>query len=74
MTQLEDQSIVHQVLNDDNICCISQEEIKLNNRYMKCSYCTGKYLYVHIARWLDTALSCPLCKQEWNNNVVLINK
>jgi len=74
MTRLGEQSIVEKVLNDDNICCISQEEIKLNNRYMKCSFCTGKYLYVHIAQWLDTTLLCPLCKQEWNNNVVLINK
>lgn len=44
-------------------CCISLDEIKLNETFDICMYCSNVFKSELLDRWILESCSCPYCKQ-----------
>lgn len=62
--------------NDKLSCCITQEDISVNTRYMSCSQCTNNFVEDSIKSWFRQRphrKKCPMCRVDWSDYNVYIN-
>lgn len=62
--------------NDKLTCCIKQEDISVNARYMSCSQCTNNFVEDSIKSWFRQRphrKKCPMCRVDWADFNVYIN-
>ena len=53
------------IIEGDNICSITIEEIKENDYYMTCRKCHKNYKSDPLKLWLQRENSCPTCRIPW---------
>ena len=62
--------------NDKLTCCITQEDISVNARYMCCSECSNNFDEASIKSWFRQRphrKKCPMCRVIWTDFNVYIN-
>ena len=64
---------INKILSLDTICPIKSESINTNNHYMECTICKNAYCYNEINKWLKINKSCPMCRNNWKNNIIYKN-
>jgi hypothetical protein len=63
--------------NDKLTCCITQEDIYVNARYMSCSQCSNNFDENAIKNWFSQRphrQKCPMCRVDWTDYNVYINE
>lgn len=62
--------------NDKVTCCITQEDISVNARYMSCSSCSNNFDENSIKSWFSQRphrKTCPMCRVNWTDFNIYIN-
>lgn len=62
--------------NDKLTCCISNEDISINARYMICNVCNNNYIDKFIKTWFRYTphnKRCPMCRENWSDFNIYIN-
>jgi hypothetical protein len=76
-TRIPNENIIYKPItnNDKLTCCITQEEISVNARYMRCSRCSNNFDEIAIKNWLRQGSfgKCPMCRATWDDYIVYIN-
>jgi hypothetical protein len=72
------ENIIYKMIidNEKNICCITYEEISINERYMICKECKNNYKEQSLKQWLRQNISsktCPTCRTNWTDYTIYIN-
>lgn len=72
------ENIIYKLItnNDKLICCISQEDISVNARYMCCVQCNNNYIEEFIKSWFRQRpynKKCPMCRENWSDFNIYIN-
>jgi hypothetical protein len=55
-------------------CRISLEIIDDNDSYYECCYCQNCFKEDIMSLWLQENKICPMCRKDWNTNILFINK
>ena len=71
-------NIIYKPITNNNklTCCISQEDISLNTRYMCCVQCNNNYIEEFIKSWFSQRphnKKCPMCRENWSDFNIYIN-
>jgi len=53
------------IIEGDNVCAISMEEIETDDFYMTCDVCHKNYKSNILREWLQRDNSCPTCRSPW---------
>lgn len=69
----EKDSPKYKLYTGDDICLISHEDIKINDRYMECNYCYKCYIEEYLKLWLSNNDICPYCYNVWTNDIIYKN-
>jgi len=59
-------------LEGDNICPVNLEEIKLNDKYLKCKTCHKNFLLNITQHYIETKKKCPHCRQKWQGYITYL--
>jgi len=62
--------------NEKLSCCITQEDISVNARYMSCSQCSNNFDETSIKSWFRQrphGKKCPMCRGNWTDFNIYIN-
>jgi hypothetical protein len=62
--------------NEKVTCCITQEDISVNARYMSCSQCSNNFDESSIKSWFRQRphrKKCPMCRVDWTDFNIYIN-
>ena len=63
------------ICNKDKLfCSIEHEYININDKYQHCSNCNNNFCNDSIIKWLNIKNSCPMCRNEWKESIIYINK
>jgi hypothetical protein len=55
-------------------CPINLEPINLNDQYCRCSQCKHNFSKEALVEAFKTNHTCPMCRSEWNDKTVYVNK
>lgn len=58
---------------ENKICPIAYREIEAGESYMKCDKCNNTFVEECIKEWLETSNTCPICRDEWTSEEVIVN-
>lgn len=61
-------------IEGDIKCSICLSNIENENKYMTCDTCNKNFMEGPLREWLTNESSCPLCRSEWTNRIIYINK
>lgn len=73
------ENIIYKAIMDDDklICCISQENIRISDRYMNCVTCNNNFNDNLIQEWFrvrpQRRRTCPMCRVIWTDFNIYIN-
>ena len=77
-TPIINENIIYKPItnNDKLTCCITQEDISVNARYMSCSQCSNNFDEDAIKNWFSQRphrKKCPMCRVDWTDFNIYIN-
>ena len=55
-------------------CPIEYTNINIDDKYQHCNICKHNFCNESILKWLNTNNTCPMCRSEWNESIIYINK
>ena len=61
-------------IEGDTKCAICLSNIENENKYMTCTTCKKIFMEQSLREWLVKENNCPLCRSEWTENIIFINK
>ena len=63
------------ICNKDKLLCpIEYTIININDKYQHCSNCNNNFCNDSIIKWLNIKNSCPMCRNEWKESIIYVNK
>lgn len=64
----------NKTIDGDTFCPITHQEIKKEDKYMKCDKCHKNFIEHALKTWLIENRTCPMCRNTWTSNIIFINK
>ena len=63
------------ICNKDKLLCpIEYTIININDKYQHCIICNNNFCNDSIIEWLKINNSCPMCRNEWKESIIYVNK
>ncbi len=63
----------NKTIDGDTFCPITHQEIKQEDKYMKCNKCHKNFIENALKIWLIENRTCPMCRQTWTSKFIYTN-